>query len=184
MHDDSTLARFIESFGKFDGMRAPHPVTTEFDGGTDPQYSDQRWKPALIATYVSALKGLYARIPGPLPPLYEQLVLTYRWLEVYLDDHLRLLGNPPGPDLLGLTQNITADPAFVNVLFPLGLVPFGKAGESYDPVCFDLAKRAGDGDCRIVRVEHESVLCDDRVGEHWVISDPFRSLIDSHLSSR
>src|SRR5437763_144343 len=115
MLEDVILARFIESFGKFDDMLAPHPVPPELDGGTDRQRGIRRWKPAAIKTDVSALKDLYARIPGPLPALYEQLVLNYRWLEVYLDDHLRLLGNPPGPDLVGLMKNIAADPVFVDV---------------------------------------------------------------------
>jgi hypothetical protein len=99
-----------------------------------------------------------------------------------LSDDLRLLANPPGPTLRGLAECIAADPAFVDVLFPLRLVPFGKAGSSYDPVCFDLASRVSDADCRIVRVEHESVLCDNRVGDTWVVSDSFRSLVASFAS--
>src|SRR3954453_7688457 len=96
MLEDATLARFIESFEKFDDMRAPHPVPPEMDGGTDAEYGFQRWKPIALKTDVNALNDVYARIPGPLPELYERLVLNYRWLEVNLDDRLRLLGNPPG----------------------------------------------------------------------------------------
>jgi hypothetical protein len=182
MLDEALLARFIESFGKFEDLIASNPVPHELDGGTDAEFGFQRWKPVAHKTDVNALNDVYARIPGPLPALYEQLVLSYRWLEVYLNDHLRLLANPPGPGLLGLTRNMAADPAFVNVLFPLGLVPFGKAGDSYDPVCFDLSNRVNDVDCRIVRVEHESVLCNGRVGETWVLSDSFRSLVDSYAN--
>lgn len=133
---------------------------------------------------MSALKAFYARIPGPLPALFEQLALNYRWLEVHLDDHVRLLANPPGPGLVGLAENIATDPIFVNVLFPLDLVPFGKAGDSYDPRCFDLTNRVGDGDCRVLRVEHGSVLCNDRVGETWVVSDSFRSLVGSFVNGK
>ena len=179
MLDDAMLARFVESFGKSDDLLAIDPVPPELDGGTDSQWGYQRWKPASVATDVEALKELYERIPGPLPALYERLALNYRWLEVYVSDELRLLANPPGPTLRGLAENIAADPVFVDVLFPLRLIPFGKAGDSYDPVCFDLPSRAGDADCRIVRVEHESVLCNGRVGDTWVVSDSFRSLVES-----
>jgi len=177
MLDDALLARFIDSFGNFDDFRALDPVPTELNGGTDFERGYPKWKPAAIATDVSALKDFYARIPGPLPALYEQLALTYRWLEVYLGDSLRLLANPPGPALRGLADSIAVDPVFVEILFPLGLVPFGKAGDIYDPVCFDLRSPVGEGDCKIVRVEHESVLCDGRVGETWLVSDSFRALV-------
>ncbi len=179
MLDDAILASFVESFAKFDDLMAMDPVPPELDDGTDSQWGYQKWKPASVSTVAEALKELYQQIPGPLPALYERLVLNYRWLEVYVSDDLRLLANPPGPTLRGLAENIAADAVFVDVLFPLRLVPFGKAGDSYDAVCFDLANRAGDADCRIVRVEHESVLCDSRVGDTWVVSDSFRSLVAS-----
>src|SRR5687768_17456801 len=93
LNDDALLARFIESFAKFDDLIATDPIPAELDGGWDPEWRFPKWKPAAIATDVDSLKRFYERIPGPLPALYERLVLNYRWLEVYLNDDLRLLAN-------------------------------------------------------------------------------------------
>jgi hypothetical protein len=43
-------------------------------------------------------------------------------------------------------------------------------------MCFDLNARQR-GDCRIIQVEHESVLCHDRIGETWVRYTSFRELV-------
>ncbi|HVS72720.1 MAG TPA: hypothetical protein VHQ47_15800 [Phycisphaerae bacterium] len=181
MSDECLLARFVESFGRFEELLALESAPAELDGGPDPGDGYRRWKPVAVRTEVGALEGFYARIPGPLPALFEKLALSYRWLEVYLDDDVRLLANPPGAGLGGLAENMAADPVLRNVLFPLGLVPFGRAGGSYDPLCFDLSGRVGEGDCRVVRVEHESVLCNERVGETWMVAESFRLLVGSFV---
>src|SRR5690242_15812018 len=98
MLDGKRLSQFIESFGDSDDLISFDSIPAELDGGTDLE-GYPKWKPVAIATDVSALKGLYAKIPGPLPALYERLALTYRWLEVNVGDQLRLLANPPGPTL-------------------------------------------------------------------------------------
>jgi len=123
------------------------------------------------------MRSIYARIQAPFPPLYEQLVLTYRWLEVDLQT-VRLLANPPGATLDGLGGEIFRDPILANVLIPRGFVPFGRATDlNYDPVCFDLNGKRSDGDCPIVQFEHEAILCDDRIGERWIRYPSFRELM-------
>lgn len=121
---------------------------------------------------------MYAAVPGPFPPLYEALVLSYRWPEVDLGGFARLLGNPPGPSLKGLVGEITRDPVLTDVLFARGLVPFGRASDRYDPVCFDTARRRPDGDCPVLRVEHEAALCDGRIVEQWEMADSFRLFVE------
>lgn len=47
----------------------------------------------------------------------------------------------------------------------------------YDPVCFDLRRRSN-GDCRIVKFDHEEILCNRRLVE---VDDPatgFRRLME------
>jgi hypothetical protein len=153
------------------------------DGRDDSRWARQLWKPAAIATEIADLSAIYDKLPGRFPPLYEQLVLSYRWLEVDLPEFARLLANSPGPALAALLSNITADPTLVDVLFPLRLIPFGKAsGSNYDPLCFDLARRRPDGDCPVVQVEHESVLCNDQVGDVWQLFDSFRGLVEAVIA--
>lgn len=180
MSDADLLERFVRSFQEFDELLANEPVPQELDGGLDDsRWARQKWKPVAIATGPAALAEVYRKLPGRLPPLYESLVLSYRWLDVELGSVVRLLPNPPGPTLQGLLINITADRAFVEVLLPLGLIPFGKAcGGSYDPLCFDTKHRNAEGDCPVLRVEHEAVLCDLRLGETRRVTASFRDLVE------
>ena len=162
MSDGDLLQRFVTSFGKI-GTKA--------------------CETAAMSAIATSLDEFYEKLPHRFPPLCEQLVLSYRWMEVDLDEFLTLLANPPGPTLAPLFAKITADRIFVEVLFPLGLVPFAKAsGGCYDPVCFDTKRRGDDGDCPVVRIEHEAVLCDGRVGDQWEVAKSFRSLVEAVIA--
>lgn len=111
-------------------------------------------------------------------------MLSYRWLEVELGEFMWLLANPPGPTLDALRDNLTADPVLTDVLSPLGFMPFGKrSGANYDPVCFDTRRRLEGGDCPVVQIEHEAVLCNRRVGEWWEIASSFRGLVEAVIDS-
>jgi hypothetical protein len=91
---------------------------------------------------------------------------------------LRLLANLP-PGLQGLAGAIRRDQGLYNVLSPAGFVQFGKGRDmDYDPVCFDLGTRLSDGDCRIVKFDHEEILCNQRLVEVAELAPDFRQLID------
>jgi hypothetical protein len=78
-----------------------------------------------------------------------------------------------------LVSRITADPIIYASLSPLGLIQFGRGSDGcYDPVCFDTSRRLADGDCPVVRVEHESLLCDDQIGEVDWLFNSFRELVN------
>ena len=183
--DEALLERFVGTFGRVDGLILFDAPPPELDDGTDDSpFARPLWKPAAISTDPGALVEVYGELPGPFPPLFERLLLSYRWLEVEVDDRVTLLGNLPGPTLRGFFEEVTADPAFVAVLFPLGLIPFGRAaGGSYDPICFDTRRRLDDADCPLLRVEHESILCDDRLGETWELAGSFRSWVETVVAT-
>jgi hypothetical protein len=185
MNDAELLDQFVRALGKLANLNTTEAVPIELDDGMDDSpWAIQKWKPAAIRTESPALDELYRSLPVRFPPLYEQLVLSYRWLEVELNGFLSFCANPPGPSLDALMSKITADAVFVHVLFPLGLIPFGKADDGcYDPICFDTNRRGADGDCPIVRLEHEAILCGLRIGESWEIADSFRSLVKSVIET-
>ncbi|HXV81466.1 MAG TPA: hypothetical protein VEG60_16435 [Candidatus Binatia bacterium] len=136
----------------------------------------KRWSPIAFATNTDALSALYKVIPGRLPRLFEQLLLSYRWLRVDIHE-VTLLGNPPGPGLSGFQQEMMRDPHLYPALLSNRLVEFGKAaGGSYDPICFDL-KRTKTGDCPIVRIEHEAVLVNGRATVLNEVAPNFRALV-------
>jgi hypothetical protein len=181
MNDEHLLKAFIDAFSKLGDTMLLDPTTLppEMDAGFDDSpWALQRWRPAVVATDAALMQPLYEKLPGRFPPLYEKLILSYRWLEIDLGDVIRLLANPPGLTLSGLGAEIAADPVIVDVLFPLGFIPFGKASDSYDPICFDAKRAAADGDCPIIRIEHEAVLCHSVIGERQQIADSFRGLVE------
>jgi hypothetical protein len=185
--DEKLLQRFVAAFESFDDMvdldRRELPPKLQ-NGLDDSERAHPIWKPGAIVTDVEALKAAYKTIPARFPPLYEQLVLSYRWLEIDLRGFVALFPNPPEASLASLISKITADQLLLRVLFPLGLIPFGKAShDNYDPICFDTARRRADGDCPVVQIEHESVLCDDRIGDSWQRFESFRGLVESVIAS-
>jgi len=134
------------------------------------------WRPLRIQTPPAALKAFYERVPGPLPPLYEQLILSCHWGEVDLGE-FRLLPNFP-PPLDGLARAVQNDPFMFRVLSSHSLVQFGKGPDvDYDPVCFDLNQRSADGDCAIIKADHEEILNHERLRVVGVLASSFRELV-------
>jgi hypothetical protein len=138
---------------------------------------EKRWAPVKCATDPHRLTALHAQLSGRLPPLYERLVLSYRWEEVDIRS-CTLLANPAGPNLDGLFLQISRDPALWTQLSRSGYIPFGKgSGGSYDPVCFELKSRKKSGDCKIVRIDHEEILCNNRIKVIAEIAPSFEALV-------
>lgn len=161
MTDDELIAKFAATFSKF-GVIAISETT-------DP----------------TALVAVYSKLPAKFPPLFEKLVLSYRWEEEVDFDLFRLNANPPYDDLSGLTKEIFKDPGLVESLIPGGLIQFGKAPDvNYDPVCFDIKNRHKDGDFRIVQVDHEEILCNFRIRIVKELAPSFRDLVHKVLSRR
>jgi hypothetical protein len=134
------------------------------------------WRPLAVETPRVTLQELYQSVGGPLPGLYETLILSYQWAEVDLG-RLRLLENLP-PALQRLTKAITADAFLFRVLAQGGFVPFGKGPDvDYDPVCFDLSRRDEDGDCPVVKFDHEEILIRERLVVVKEMAPSFRELM-------
>jgi hypothetical protein len=120
---------------------------------------------------------VYAKLPAHFPRLFELLVLSYRWAEIDLGTY-RLLANPPGSDLTGLLRQISKDPSLWEALLPAGFMQFGMGPDmDYDPVCFDIKTRKQGGDCRIVKIDHEEILCNNRVKVVSELAPSFYQLV-------
>jgi hypothetical protein len=111
------------------------PLASQFATGQENQSGHKLWRPIHQTVDPSALDPLYAKLPSRFPPLYEHLVLTYRWADVDLGSY-RLVGNPLGPDLSGLLDKLLKDKFLSAYLLKSGYIPFGKGPDiDYDPVC-------------------------------------------------
>jgi hypothetical protein len=166
MRKDNLIERFIASFNKLDEMAdfpEINPLVRQFALGEPDTYGRLLWKPLKVPTDSSQLEPLLAKLPARFLPLFQDLVLSYRWAEVDLGS-FRLIPNPPGPDLSGLLTEMTRDPAFWESLPSEGYIQFGRGPDiDYDPVCFDIRSRTKSKDYRIVKIDHEEILCNHRV---------------------
>jgi len=166
VEQEDLVNRFVSSFACLGELTADEqlsPIAWQLVTDVADDCGFRHWRPLRAATPYACLSELYGKIPSPFPPLFERLVLSYRWAEVDLRV-CRLLANPPGPDLRGLMLEITKDSALANTLLPAGYLQFGKGADvDYDPVCFDTRTKNGQGDYRIVKIDHEEILCNNRI---------------------
>jgi hypothetical protein len=163
---DDLVGQFVASFAVLDAMsflEGLDPIASELRYGEPDKYGRFHWRPLKAATDRAALHPLYAKIPASFPPLFEQLVLSYRWAEVDLQ-LFRLLPNSPGENLNGLLEEMSKDRVIWQTLLPAGYIQFGRGPDiDYDPICFDVRKRTKGKDCAIVKIDHEQILCNNRV---------------------
>ena len=105
------LGQFVASWEKLDGLSVEGNLgehASAFSTGEKDRFGDTLWRPIFQTTDATMLDPLYAKLPARFPPLYENLLLTYRWAEVDLGSY-RLFGNPLGPDLLVFLHEISKD---------------------------------------------------------------------------
>lgn len=174
------LETYVAAFPTLDEMRTDEilsPIAWQLAVGDPDEYGYKSWQPLKVETELSQLEGIYARLPARFPRLFERMVLSYRWAEVDLGMY-RLLANPPGPDLSGLLRQMSQAPALWESLLPAGFIQFGKGPDlDYDPVCFDIKCRRQGGDCRIVKIDHEEILCNYRVKVVAELAPSFHQLV-------
>jgi len=174
------LQQFVGCWEKLDGFCLDgnlDSLASHFSTGEKNQSGGKLWRPVAQVTDPSMLDQLYAKLPARFPPLYEQLVLTYRWADVDLGAY-RLLGNPLGPNLSGLLGKMLKDKFLSAFLLKSGFIPFGKGPDiDYDPVCFDLKSRKKNREFSIVKLEHEEILCNERIRVVAELAPTFEQLL-------
>jgi hypothetical protein len=177
---ETLLEQFVGTFEKLCEMAEYadiYPIVAEFAVGEPDELGQTHWHPLKVSTDDHYLGPLYAKLPARFPLLFERLLLSYRWAEVDLQSYT-LLANPPGPDLSRFFEQISKDPGLSESLIPAGYIQFAKGPEyDYDPVCFDIKSRTKNGDCRIVKIDHEEILCNNRVKVVAELAPRFEELV-------
>lgn len=130
----------------------------------------------------SRLLAFEEKLPNRLPQSFESLLARYSF---------------PAFDVLGITffgwdsgaseyiveASIPKD-SLSELLIPAGYVQIGRPDTgNFDGICFDLNHPAQDREYRIVRIDHEEILCNWRVrvtGDLW---PSFVRLVECALSS-
>lgn len=178
------LGQFVACWRKLDGCDLRESID-ELSSSLPPdsplRAQHQYWRPLQLATERSALEAVYAKLPARFPPLYEQLVLSYRWLEVDLQLY-RLHANPPGPGLSGLLGRILKDEFLSGFLLRNGYIPFGKGTDmDYDQVCFDMNARKKNREFEIVKLDHEEILLNERIRVVAKLAPSFEDLVNQTI---
>jgi hypothetical protein len=168
MNDSDLLDEFVALFESLEEMVYPDAIVPA----------------GRQTTNVAATQALYALLPAKFPSLYEMLTLSYRWQSSSIrDDGYRLLANPIGKDLSGLTGEIFRDKGLSDELLPNGFIQFAFGPPvDYDPICFQTNCKTAD-DYPVVRVDHEEILCNFRIKVTEKIAPSFREFVMSQIAA-
>jgi hypothetical protein len=177
--DEALIDAFVAAFEVFDDLIVIGPA-----GVAEPLVIEQpnalglpQWRPLRVPTTRTALGPLYRQLPQGLPVLFEDLLLRWRWTTVEVGV-VQLFANPAGADLNGFVGEVLKDPGLAEVLLPAGFIQFGRAGGGgYDPVCFDTARGRTGNDARVVQIDHEELLCCQRLRVVRELYPTFRGLV-------
>ena len=73
---------------------------------------------------------------------------------------------------------IEKDKGLWESLIPAGYIQFGKGPDiDYDPICFDIKSRTKRNDYRIVKIDHEEILCNYRLKVVAELAPSFEELV-------
>ena len=180
LRKDLLLSQYVSVFEKFDEMAGNpsiYPIIGTLAVGQTNDYGDVGWKPIRTEPQTPLMESIYSRLPAKFPPLFERLLLTFRWADVSLGSYT-LMANPPGPDLEGYFRVISKDPALWEALIPAGFLRFAKGPDmDYDPVCFDMNSRKKNREMRVVKIDHEEILCNYRIKVVAELAPSFEALV-------
>jgi hypothetical protein len=185
MNDKELLESCVATFPRLDEMVvdvAWFPAAAGLVVGDSDLSDYKQWEVVKVETPPQQLEEGYAKLPARFPKLFEQMILSCRWAEVDLGTYT-LLANPPAPDLNEFFRQISKDPGLWEALVPAGFIQFGKGADlDYDPVCFDIKTRKQGGDCRIVKIDHEEIFCNNRVKVVAELAPNFYQLVQQTIT--
>jgi hypothetical protein len=185
--DAELLQRFVDKFEELSGLLfypETDPVAKEFRTGEIGSSVEEKWRPIRVETDPSALDSLRAKLPARIPKLFEHLLLNYRWAQVVLDV-FTLTANPIGNDLSRWLAEASRDKFLWNFHLRNGYIPFAKGHDmDYDRICFDTKSRKKGDEYRVVKIDHEEVLCNERIKIVREVAPSFRSLIGQTIAHK
>jgi hypothetical protein len=177
---DVLLSHYVASFEKLDELRVHpdiYPIAGALSYSERDEYGEVAWRPRRTNPDPALLEPLYAKLPAKFPSLFERLLLTFRWAEVDLKTY-SLIANPLGADLEGFFREISRDRGLWEILLPAGYLRFAKGPDmDYDPVCFDIKSRKKNREMRVVKIDHEEILCNYRVKVVAELAPSFEALV-------
>jgi hypothetical protein len=119
------------------------------------------------------IEVLESKLPSRLPTSFRSLVTRYAFASFDIGP-LRVFGNTGLDEEDDLNVAIFRDPTMAQALLKNGYIQFARPDTgSYDPICFDARKSAANREFAIVRLDHEQILCNDRIKVVEKVADSF-----------
>lgn len=140
------------------------------------------WKPIPSTLSEADVVDLENEFGVQFPPLFKAYLLARYQLFDQLQsprhgESLLMTAVPSGQRLEPMREILEVWQPLVSA----GFIPFADWGDGYGPVSFDTSKRASDGDCPVVWMDHEPLvdLGDDLSGEQDSLSTLVQPLYGS-----
>lgn len=125
---------------------------------------------------------LEQKLPARLPVSFSSLVTRYSF-PPFEAGPLSLYANMGTDDVDEMCVAIFSDPSIADATLKAGYVQFARPiTGSYDPICFDTRQSAGNREFPIVRIDHESILCQQRIHAVERVADSFYKFVVDFLS--
>lgn len=145
-----------------------HDIIDEFVARVDPQ--GQIFRRIESAEWVETLE---LKLPKRFPVSYRSLITRYAF-SPFVAGGLSFFANTGADSLEELSKAIFNDRIIAEVSLKAGYIQFARpAGGSYDPVCFDARKSESNREFPIVRLDHEAILCHNRIHVTETVANSF-----------
>ncbi len=123
-----------------------------------------------VAPWIGVLES---KLPRRLPSSFRSLVTRYAFAPFDIGP-LRLFGNTGLDEEDDLSGVIFRDRTMAQATLKNGYIQFARPDTgSYDPICFDAKDSAANREFAIVRLDHEQILCNDRIKVVEKVADSF-----------
>jgi hypothetical protein len=160
------------------GKDVPPALRTGYADGypSDHDDADYVWR-IMSAASTPWLDSFEALLPCPFPPSFRSLIRRYVFADFEVGP-LWLPANTGEPLFYELSTFFVKDAHLFGTLIQNGFLPFARPDTGcYDPICFDTKRKLTHGEFPIVRVEHEAILCFDRIGSVWDVAPSFLDFV-------
>jgi hypothetical protein len=182
---DSLIDRFVEQVNA--SPREPLfdyevPQSVRISTFPDAVYGMWDWN---IKRYEATdwLEDLEARLPSQFPKSFRSFVGRYIFPQFEFGTLHFLANTPEGVDEpYELRTGIFKDKFLSNSLLRNGFIQFArpKSGD-YNPICFDTNSKGIASEYPIVNIDHEQILCHDKIEITEIIAPSFAELVEEQL---
>jgi hypothetical protein len=127
------------------------------------------------------LPDVERRLPFRLPPTFRSLISRYLFPSFEVGPLTLYSVGVSDPDESGMEFELAIfkDPFMSPFLLKNGLLPFARPADwSYDPICFDFRSSNRKSEPAVLRIDHEEILCNERLRVVETISPAFHELME------